>query len=194
MPSVEYDLRYLQDAADELDRYLISDELFWPVTAQPPEGEADYPRLTLGGLLLAHARLRRPDLKLQEQARLIRLETQIETTRFHWQAAWNNKTAREFASRINQWRNYLEEYRQNPDLQADFYPYEVRWRVLLALLDEEGQGIDPEQLELLRTLDMLHEAVFVKGEFIWETELQPCFPSERFWYLYGRLRKEARQT
>ena len=57
MKSFEYDLRYIQAGLDSIEEYLLSDEVFWPLSAHPPEGAPEYPRLTLDGLLLSKARL-----------------------------------------------------------------------------------------------------------------------------------------
>ena len=57
MKSIEYDLRYLSAGLEILENYLLSDEVFWTIYVNPPEGEPAYPKLTLDGLLLAQARL-----------------------------------------------------------------------------------------------------------------------------------------
>ncbi|HEY5573072.1 MAG TPA: hypothetical protein VIK64_08690, partial [Anaerolineales bacterium] len=62
MPSAEYDLGYLRAAVAALEDYLMSNELYWPIGAASPAGEPDYPRLTLGGLLLAQKRAHARDL------------------------------------------------------------------------------------------------------------------------------------
>lgn len=56
MPSAEYDLGYLKAGISALENYLLSNDLYWPVGASSPSGEPAYPRLTLGGLLLAQKR------------------------------------------------------------------------------------------------------------------------------------------
>ena len=57
MITFEYDLRYLSAGLNLLEKYLISDEIFWPMDIHPPEGEYAYPSLTFDGLLLAQAKL-----------------------------------------------------------------------------------------------------------------------------------------
>jgi hypothetical protein len=53
MPSLEKDRAFLEASVPELEDYLLSDELYWPITARG----FDLPRLTIGGILLAKARL-----------------------------------------------------------------------------------------------------------------------------------------
>jgi hypothetical protein len=47
------DRAYLEAGIPELEDYLLSDELYWPISARGH----NLPRLTIGGLLLANDRL-----------------------------------------------------------------------------------------------------------------------------------------
>jgi hypothetical protein len=187
LPSVEYDLRYLEIGLIELESYLLSNELYWPVHLKPPKSEPPYPELTLGSLLLARTRLSR-QLDSEQEARLSRASQRLDQLQAHWQVAWGKKAAREFHARLSLWRDYLAEYRQDPVNNLDRYGYEVNRRVIAQLLTV---GLAPypfpkEDLELVSMLDGLLKAVFVAGEFIWEKELQVCFRPEPHWYLYGK--------
>jgi hypothetical protein len=192
MTSTEYDLRYLRAGVDVLDEYLLSNEIYWPVGVTPPAGEPAYPQLTLGGLLLAKARLEAlagtTALSNEQQVGLAKLEERMETSRTRWRVAWEGKAAKEFGARLNLWRNFLEEYREKSDHNAGSYPYEVSRRVQLHLLGLEGP-LTPAQVELLTGLDRLLEAVFLPGEFAWDPALARGFPKETYWYLYGKLHK-----
>jgi hypothetical protein len=192
MPSPEYDLRYLRAGVDALDEYLLSNEIYWPVGANPPAGEPAYPQLTLGGLLLAKARLEAlagsAALSNEQQVGLANLEERMEAARTRWRVAWESKAAKEFGARLNLWRNFLEEYRENSGNNADRYSYEVSRRVQLHLLGLDAP-LSPAQVELLTGLDRLLEAIFLPDGFVWDPELARGFPKETYWYLYGRLRK-----
>jgi hypothetical protein len=83
----------------------------------------------------------------------------------------------------------LQEYRENPENNADRYPYEVQRRVMLELLSPDAAQAPQAERDMLPSLDQLLRAVFIPGEFAWEIELQPGFPPDEFWYLYGRLKK-----
>ncbi len=115
-------------------------------------------------------------------------EMRLEDQRHRWRAAWEKKAQREFRSRLNLWRNYLEDYFEAPSAHAPDYPYEVRHRVLLELLRHEIAAPLPESQELEQMDDRLR-AVFVPGPFLWEADLQHAFPQETWWYLYGKLKK-----
>jgi uncharacterized protein YukE len=176
MTSTGQDRAYLEAGIPELEAYLLSDALYWPISARG----YDLPRLTIGGLLLAQrrlaARVGRLDSLLQKQ----------EAVRAKWRVAWETKAGREFQSRFGLWSNYLSDYRQNPEGQADAYPHEARNRAMLQLLQPELPKILPEREGLTR-LDSILRSSLLPSSFIWETELQSGFPREEYWFLYGKL-------
>jgi hypothetical protein len=190
MPSSMYDLIYLQAGLLDLEGYLLSNELYWPVGAQPPAGQPPYPRVTLGNLLLSHKRLESQDLDSNQQAEFRRLSERLENSRSQWRVAWGTKARREFSSRLSLWRDFLEDYRRKPQANIDRYDYEVSRRVLLELLLKDAEGIPPQEIELLSSLDGMLKAVFLPGKFIWEEEQAGGFPKEPYWYLYGRPKAE----
>lgn len=177
MTSAEKDRAYLEAGIPELEDYLLSDELFWPITARG----FDLPRLTIGGVLLAMTRLQARGAGIES------LVAQLDAVRSKWRVAWETKAGRGVQTRMRLWGNYLADYRQNPEGQADVYPHEVRYRVMLHLLLAELPASPSEQKELTQ-LDSLLRVNLVSGDFIWEAELQPGFPREVYWYLYGKLR------
>ena len=188
MPSINYDLGYLLAALASLDSYLLSDEIYWNLREPSPPGEPAYPQLTLGGILLARARLESRNLSDEQSSILVQLINKLEATRTRWWVAWTRKAAREFGARLRLWRDFIDEYRQNPDANIDRYTYEVSRRVMLQLLlAEAGQISEPER-EMLASLDSILTAVLVPGSFIWDPELQNSFPPQKFFYLYGLLR------
>jgi hypothetical protein len=188
MPSAAYDLAYFLAGVAELDAYLLSKELYWPVGGKVPPGEPPFPRLTLGGLLLARRRLQAWPLSSVQSAQLNAAELRLDAARLRWRVAWENKAAHGFRARLALWRDFLEEYRQAPASHIDRYAYEVRRRVMLALLAKEVRAIPPAEDELLKSLDGLLRSVLLPGEFVWEQPLAAAFPMEVFWYLYGRLK------
>lgn len=177
MTSAEKDRAYLEAGIPELEDYLLSDELFWPITARG----YDLPRLTIGGLLLAKARLEARGERTEA------LVTRLDAVRSKWQVAWETKAGREFQSRFGLWSNYLTDYRQNPEGHADAYPHEVRNRAMLQLLKPELPEELPER-EALSPLDSVVHTSLLPGDFIWNPALQSGFSREEYWFLYGKLR------
>jgi hypothetical protein len=188
MPSTHYDLNYLREALDSLETYLLSPDIFWNLTAKPPPGEPLYPALTLGGFLLAYRRLQGRQLQPADDAVLQKISIEVDRIRLRWRTAWEKKAASSYQARITQWRNFLEDYRSNPEGNVDRYPYEVRLRVMLELLDQSNPYIPPEQRQFLSSLDSLLSAYLVPGSFIWEEECKVSFPEDQYGYLYGRLK------
>ena len=185
MPSVEYDLNYLRAGLLDLQGYLLSNEMYWPVGATSPSGEPPYPRVTLGNLLLAQSRLEGRRLTGEQKAEYERLKQRLESTRQEWRVAWEQKAQREYSARLNLWRDFLEEYRKKPAANIDRYPYEVSRRVLLQLLEPEAGTIPAEEAEMRSGLDGILKAVFMPGKFVWDEELKTSFAREPYWYLYG---------
>ena len=177
MTSLENDRAYLEAGIPELGDYLLSKELYWPVTARG----YNLPRLTVGGILLAQTRLEARGEHIEG------LTMQLDGLRSKWRTAWETKAGREFQSRFGLWNNYLADYRHNPESHADAYPHEVRYRAMLQLLLDELSAPPPER-EGLSQLDGVLRASFVPGEFIWEADLQRGFPREVYWFLYGKLK------
>ncbi len=171
----ETDVLYLKAALEELEPYLLSTELYWPL------GHPSLPRLTLGNLLLTRLRLKARGL-LSTAA-----EAQLEEQRYRWRVAWEKKARQEFRSRLRLWQNYLEDYSETPCAWASNYPQEVRHRAILELLQADMATPLPETLLLKQLDDRLH-AVFIPGPFLWEADLQAVFPKETWWYLYGKLK------
>ena len=178
MPTIEQDWDFFQGGVSELESYLLSDVLYWPLSGS----KAGLPCLTIGGLLLAEAclkiRVNVPDFP--------RLGQEKDRIRSKWRSAWERKAGREVLARLDLWRNYLSDFRHSPERYTDAYPQEVRWRVILHLLGKEitFSPVESSELEILeRTL----KASFMEGEFIWDAALVPAFPIDEYWYLYGSV-------
>lgn len=186
MKSVEYDLRYFEAGLESLEEYLLTDDMFYPLAVKPPDGEPDYPRLTLGWLLLTGARLKGRDVDAVQKVRLEKAFTDFDRNRAKWRVAWEKKARHCFQTRARMWGNYLDEYRENPHDNADRYPYEVRLRVMLELLGGEFSQQQAEA-DMLRGSDGFLRAALVMNGFIWEKEIQEGFPQDKYWYLYGKL-------
>ncbi len=184
----EYDLGYAQSALEEMESYLLSDEVFWPISGNPPNGGPAYPRLTLGSLLLTERRLKGYDLNPNDEAARSKVISEIERLRSKWRVRWEMKAKRSFSVRQRMWGYFLEEYRSNSQENAGQYAYAVRLRAILELLREEGGGQTAE-IQLLAVQDKSLRPWLESDGFIWEAEVQNGFPKDKYWYLYGKLRR-----
>lgn len=177
------DLAFVKESVSELQAYLLSQEIFWPLGGNKP-------RLTLGGLHFAMRRANALAASPADQSTLSRLAAQLDGIRTRWRAAWEQKAARELRTRLTLWQNYLGDYRLNPENYAEAYRHEVRLRVIADLLLPDLPVPAPESLALLQTLDGQLRAGLLPGGFIWEKDLEPHFPQPAFWYLYGTLKTD----
>jgi hypothetical protein len=186
MPSIFYDIQYLKAASEELETFLLSEKLYWPINAGAPSGEPAFMRLTLGGLLLANQRLHTRNLAPNDKNAYLKIDRVIQTIRLQWRSAWERKANWEFTSRLKQWQNYLNELQENPEGHSAYYSSEVRLRVLLQLLEPEINLLDPAYLTMLNGLDRILAALSSQTDFIWDEELQTSFLKETFWFLWGQ--------
>lgn len=179
-----HELHILENWLDELESYLISDQVFWP------GNDAALPQLTLGVLLLTRQRLQSLVNKPAEQAQLTRFDLHLDSLRQRWRSAWTKKAATEYRARLTLWRNFVDDYRNKPAAHYDRYAYETRVRTMLDLLATQAESLPPEQEQLLKTLDEILKVYFTPGKFIWPLELSEAFPASQYWYLYGALPEE----
>jgi hypothetical protein len=182
MPSYSQDHDFYQAGVKGLEAYLLSNELFWPLS-----GRNNLPRLTIGGMLLAGKRLGARIAKPDDQFEVAGLEQQLQVIRSRWRAAWERKAAREFQSRFGLWQNYLGEYQHSPDLHAEEYAHEVQERAVLHLLRSELSSPLAE-FTGLEDLDKLLKRYLRPGVFVWESDLASSFSQSEYWFLYGKLR------
>ena len=177
MSSIEKDKAYIEAGIPELGDYLLSQELYWPISVRG----FSLPRLTIGGILLALARL---DVR---GVIVASLRIQLDTVRLKWRVAWEAKVSREVGARMRLWSNYLADYRHKPESHADVYSHEVQYRVMLHLLIAELNSPPAEQSSLSQ-LDILLRSRLLPGDFVWDSDLEDGFPDTEYWFLYGKLK------
>jgi len=180
---------YLQAGIEKIERYLLSDQLFWPLRISSASSGTSYPNLTLGGLLLYHACARPLAQTTSQNIELQQIENQIDATRTRWRVAWDRKAEWEFKSRLRQWAKTIQEIRVDPEDNLGYYRYEVHLRVILDLLRDDLRDTEAASREHIDSLDLLLRALFKTGNFIWEPELAAGFPVDKFWYLWGELKE-----
>jgi hypothetical protein len=181
---LEYELRFLQAAVEELKTYLLSSQVYWPISVRAPRGTSPYPRFSLGWLLL----YRRKSSQYNGSPELDAVLAQIGQLHDQWQTAWANKAAQEFSARLTLWRGFFNDYRAEPAAHAARYPYEVQRRTLLELLRAAAREIPPAELDLLRGLDAALRLALIPGAFVDDPDYAAAFPPDQFWFLYGSLK------
>ncbi len=186
MPSPQYDLTYLEAALEVLEDYLESPETYWNLGIAPPPGEdRPYPQMSLGNVLFALQRLQRP-LEPVIEARRERIAQRLDALRQKHPVLWNTKANREAQMRARLWAQYIDELAEEASARA-YYPSEVRHRAVLEVLYDHAE-IEGEVQALQAHADRRLQTRWEPGPFVWEEEVAPAFPKDRFWFLYGRPR------
>jgi len=188
MQMIENDYAFLRASVSQLEDYLLSDVLYYPVTADGGRQlRGDTTRLTLGNLLLSVRRLEADALPEDIRNKADEAIGQVNHIRNRWQSNWKRKAGLEIQNRLRLWKNYLDDWRENSPSAAGEYRYNVRLRVILELLFSESDELFVQEHELLRSLDSRLKAKGTAGQFIWDSRYQNVFPTDRYWFLYLKV-------
>lgn len=183
----DYNLSLTSFMLEELEDYILSSEVFWPISKRSPTG-SPLPRLTLGGLILTLNELKAQEIDMTPSQRddHDKLLRHMESVRVKWAVGLERKAAQELRSRLNLWRAYLFDIDERVDTTEN-YPYEVRNRVMFEhLADLSIRQPDTKPcVDEMRNLDKRLRSFFARGDFVWDTRLENIYPQSTFWYLYG---------
>ncbi len=188
MLTAEYDLRYFKEAIDNLEEYLLANELYWPLQISSPRGQPPYPQITPGSILLARKRLEATAQLGVDLAEAQALEVQFVQVITQWRSAWEKKCRKDAGARLRMWSDFIDDYNHAPGANLDRYAYEVTRRVQIHLMENYTGPLPGGEFELLSALDGILHAVLLPGKFVWDAVLQPAFPESTYWYLYGELK------
>ncbi len=140
--------------------------------------------MTLGNLILTQARLKGYPWDGERLSELTVANTKISQVKEKWKTAWTNKAIREIPARLKLWQDYVDELCGQPRLKVANYPFQVRWRTTLDFLNAEVAGKADTELGRLIEADLRLKKISQPAALVWEVELEPAFPKDRFWYLY----------
>lgn len=182
------DLEILQVMADQMDDYLRSESLFWPM------GYSDMPMLTLGGYWLRQHRLMalRSLLTSEQQAQLDAAVQTFDTAVSEWVVRTEKRAHTELEARIRQWGEYLGDLADKKSADVASYPAQVEVRAIIAALLNQLQQrpytLDQKLANAATSLDQGLRARLSGGEFVWPEAWQAAYPKAEYWFLYGRPR------
>jgi hypothetical protein len=188
MYQTDKDITYVQSTVHELEEYLLSDILFWPITGKGgkplPVGET---QLTIGNLLLSMKRLSAAgELSSRALSEATGLTGLVQRVRCQWKSNWDIKANAEINSRLTQWSHYLGEVASEPGWQHGNYSYNIRQRVILELLIGDVEMPLPTEQAYLASLDQRLRSITVPSKFVWNEKLKSGFPDQIFWFLYRK--------
>lgn len=185
---LERDLSQLERMTENLPDYLLGSALYMPVGGF--FRKSTMPQLTLGALLLRRRRLSalRAFLKRAQAARLDAALRTHDKARAEWTLHYEKKLKREVPSRLKVMRAFFADCSESPRDCAPAYPVEALRRtvvqeILLAM--DEFRYDASESAAPVQQTDMALRRILHAGEFIWSGRLEPVYPRETFWWLYG---------
>ena len=189
MSTALHDFATLKAMATDFNDFVRSDTVFWQLSDSGPFLKR-YPKFTVAGLLFCRHKLAvfRGTLPAEKQAELQQVQTEVDQSLSSWRSNVERKALREIGGRLHSWEWYLSDCREDPGDCAAHYATEVCARVyihfLLRLLSElhEADGARAQ----VGAADAELRTVFRPGAFVWEANLGAAFPSEEYWFLYGR--------
>lgn len=187
MEKLQQDLTVLEAMSAEMDQYLRSDVLFWPME------QSDLPRLTLGSFLMRQHRLLelRDLLSMPQQEQLHRAISRYHEALEEKVVRFESKAHEELEARLRQWHEYLREARRGTG--AAYYESAVDTRAMIEALVSQLR-VAPYRLQekipqKVALLDRELRKAWEPGTFVWPPEWKPAYPQEKFWWLYGHPRK-----
>jgi hypothetical protein len=188
---LHHDLDVVEAMAEKMDAYLGSDSLFWNMGP-------GLPALTLGGFLMRQYRLDAlsAELSENEQKRFLKAARQVNGLWAERVVAFEQKAHQEIESRIRQWQEYLRDrdWEDSPHQLKEHqrrYATAVEARAMLHTLTETLQTppyeLDKQVPRRIEALDKRLRGQWEDGEFIWTEGMEPAYPRDQFWWLYGRF-------
>lgn len=186
---LERDLVVMEAMAAEMDEYLRSDVLFWPLRGR------DLPRLTLGGYLMRQHRLLelRDLLSMAEQERLHATISRYLDALEEKVVRFEEKAHKELEARLRQWREYLRDVKNGTGVA--YYPTAVETRAMIRALVSQLRvnpyRLDEEIPPQVALLDRELSRYWEPGDFVWPFDWRPAYPQAEYWWLYGRPRERS---
>lgn len=185
MQIVENDLAFVRASVPELENYLLSDVLYYPITAERGRQlGGDTTQLTSGNLLLSITRIGAVDLPADQKMQFDNMLQELDRVIDQWRTHWKQKVEQEIPNRLRLWKNYIGEWGNSHQVNAGDYRYNVRLRVILELLLAETDDLLIHEKDQLHRLDMRLKSKGIPGEFVWDEAFASAFPPDPFWYLY----------
>lgn len=178
--SIDQDLKEAKEMAAALIPYVYEEDLYGKIGM-------NMPRLTLGALRLRLRRLNalRGQMSAGQTTLLDTIAAQHDSAQREWSTHYQKKLGEEVEKRARDLQTWIRECKDDPKTCANSYMPEALRRTMIqealdAMTDSSGS------LTPVKRVDSdLRRYVETSG-FIWDAKLQPVYPQEKFWWLYGR--------
>jgi hypothetical protein len=182
---LKHDLTVVEAMVAEMEEYLLSDVLFWPIM------KGGFPRLTLGGYLMRHHRLSALTelLDRDDVERLRSVVGQFNEALVERVVLFENKAHQEIRARLRQWGEYLKDLKRASGGYGQNYTSAVETRAMLQSLIQKLEmppyRLDKQIGKQLSVYDKVLGSTWRSGDFIWPDAWQSAYPRTSYWWLYG---------
>ncbi len=195
MESIDYNLDLFEAMLDEIEDFLLSADIFWPLAKRSKPDSPPYPRLSTGGLLMTRdeSLAQEAEMNSDQKARHAQLQSQWERILNKWRSALGRKSEQEMGMRLNLWRAYLSDLEEGRFSHFDYHR-ETRNRVQFTRLRTLAAG-NSKTLKMektIRSLDAQLLNLTIASEFIWDDRLRETYPEGNFGVLYRQPRENGK--
>ena len=180
------DLATLEAMTEELEDYIIKDELYRTVRVHLPTGDQMI-QMSGGDLLTRIFRLsaERDKLTPEQQQRFDAARSAAEKTIYSLRTRFHQRLEREIKARLDSLNWFLDDCSSDPARCRGEYPFEARNRQRIdAIVQELGADLPAELKSQIARIDDRIRLIVKPAGFAWDARLEPVFPRNRFWYLY----------
>lgn len=180
------DLAVLEAESAELQDYIVAGELYRTVHVRTPEGTQTV-QMSGGDVLNRIFRLAGETERLtpEEQRRFAAVRAAVEQTIYSLRTRFHALLNREVKARLDALNWFLDDAVADPKRARGEYPFEIRNRQRVeVILRQLGGELLTELKQQLGRIDGRIRILAQPTGFIWDSQLEPIFPHNPFWYLY----------
>lgn len=182
------DLVIVEAMADELETYIVANELYRTLSLRTAEGNQTL-QMTGADLLTRLYRLQgeRNLLSAADQARLDTVQTHVDNTIYSLRNRFQERLQREIKARLDSLKWFLDDCLADRQRCRVEFPFEMRNRQRIEeALKMMSYQLPEAQQNFLRQIDARIRQVALPGEFLWDERWKAIFPPQPYWYLYVR--------
>ncbi len=187
MHPTKFNLTLMDSMLEEMESFLLSKELFWPLALRSSPGQIPYPRLSIGVFLLTEDELiaQKTNMDSEQAAEYSRLRLKRQGIFRKWKSAIQRKSLQELGMRRNLWRALVEEIEEKKRQKFD-YKQDVRNRVMFQRLQDlvDPSMVDEDLIQGMQSIDTRYISQSQRAEFVWDPELKPLYGEDDYWFLY----------
>ena len=182
------DLGIVEAMADELEEYIVANELYRTLSLHTAEGNQTL-QMTGADLLTRLYRLQgeRHLLSAADQVRLDAVQNRVDNTIYSLRTRFLERLQREIKARLDSLKWFLDDCLADRQRARVEFPFEMRNRQRIEeALKMMSYQLPEAQQSFLRQIDARIRQVALPSEFLWDERWKTIFPPQPYWYLYVR--------